>query len=148
MSDGKDVTMPKTLDDYLALPYRMEITPGDHGGYVVNYPDLLGCITQVEDLDDAIAMGKEVLAGWLEIAVEDGADIPLPRQPYSYSGKFVLRLPKSLHRQLAEQAEDEGVSLNQYAVSILAQGEAFSRIKSRREDVAPNLVTIGHRRES
>jgi hypothetical protein len=47
MSDGKDVTMPKTLDDYLALPYRMEITPGDHGGYVINYPDLLDCITQV-----------------------------------------------------------------------------------------------------
>jgi predicted RNase H-like HicB family nuclease len=137
--------MPSSLEDFLALPYRMEITPGDHGGYVVDYPDLLGCVTQVDDLDDAVPMGREVLTGWLEIALEDGAEIPLPRQPHSYSGKFVLRLPKSMHRQLAERAEDEGVSLNQYAVSLLAQGEAFDRIEAQLEGLASQLAAIHDR---
>lgn len=67
------------MDQYLTLPYRMAITPGDQGGYIVNYPDLLGCITQVDDLDDAVPMGREILTGWLEIALEDGGEIPLPR---------------------------------------------------------------------
>ena len=36
----------RTIDEYLALPYRMEITPDkDEGGFVVSYPDLPGCIT-------------------------------------------------------------------------------------------------------
>lgn len=74
---GNDGIIPRTLADYLALPYRMKIAPVDHGGYVVNYPDLLGRVTQVDALDDAIAMGREVLTGWLEIVLEDGDDIAL-----------------------------------------------------------------------
>ncbi|MBA2276573.1 MAG: toxin-antitoxin system HicB family antitoxin [Chloroflexia bacterium] len=112
--------MPKTLEQYLALPYRLEITPSEHGGFVVRYPELLGCVTQVERMEDAIPMAREILTGWLEIALEDGMDIPVPRSIDSYSGKFIIRMPKSLHRDLAERAEVEGMSLNHYAVSVLA----------------------------
>jgi hypothetical protein len=58
---------------------------------------------------------------------EDAAEIPLPSYPEAYSGKFNLRLPKSLHRRLAELAEREAVSLNQLVVSLLAAGDAVSR---------------------
>lgn len=112
--------MAETLEEYLALPYRLEITPSEHGGFVVRYPELLGCVTQVERIDDAIPMAREILTGWLEIALEDGVEIPIPRTTDSYSGKFIIRMPKSLHRDLAERAETEGVSLNHYAVSVLA----------------------------
>ena len=46
----------KTLNEYLALPYRMEIV-GDHdeGGFVVSYPDLPGCITCGETVESAVA---------------------------------------------------------------------------------------------
>ncbi len=112
--------MPRTLEQYLALPYRLEITPSEHGGFVVRYPELLGCVTQAARMEDAIPMAREILTGWLEIALEDGMDIPVPRAIDSYSGKFIIRMPKSLHRDLAERAEAEGVSLNHYAVSVLA----------------------------
>jgi antitoxin HicB len=57
---------------------------------------------------------------WIETAYEAGDDIPLPSNDDSYSGKLLVRMPKSLHRRLAETAENEGVSLNQYIVSLLS----------------------------
>lgn len=38
-----------------------------------------------------------------------------------YSGKLVLRIPRSLHKRLKREAESEGVSLNQYMLYKLAQ---------------------------
>jgi len=51
---------------------------------------------------------------WLESALEDGVTIPEPRTAEKYSGKFNVRLPKTLHRILVEKAKEENVSLNQY----------------------------------
>jgi len=61
------------------------------------------------------------MAGWLEISLEDGNPIPEPAPDEDYSGKFVARLPRSLHRQLVETAEREGVSLNQFVNVALAR---------------------------
>jgi antitoxin HicB len=47
--------------------------------------------------------------------------IPLPNNSIEYSGKLLLRMPKSLHRDLARQAEAEAISLNQYISSILSR---------------------------
>jgi predicted HicB family RNase H-like nuclease len=67
---------------------------------------------------------------WIETVYESGKrDIPLPATEQDYSGKFVLRLPKSLHRRLAQQAEQEGVSLNQYAVSLLSEATGRTEAK-------------------
>lgn len=126
---------PKTLDDYLALPYRLEIVRGEYGSYVVHYPDLPGCVTQVRQLDDAIPMAREILEGWLEIALEDGQDIPLPPPPVEYSGRILLRIPKSLHRHLAESAAEEGVSLNAHVSTLLAAQNAW-QVANRRFDEA------------
>ena len=46
----------KTLNEYLNLPYRMEIVEDhDEGGFVVSYPDLPGCITCGETVESAVA---------------------------------------------------------------------------------------------
>ncbi|OIN88237.1 MAG: hypothetical protein AUJ21_11230 [Anaerolineae bacterium CG1_02_58_13] len=66
-------------------------------------------------------MIKDAMAGWLEISLEDGNPIPEPAPDEDYSGKFVVRLPRSLHRQLVETAEREGVSLNQFVNVALAR---------------------------
>ncbi len=113
------VFSPVTLDDYLALPYRMEIVPDDQGYFFINYPDLPGCMTQVEDINDAVPMARDALQLWLEVKLEYGDPIPLPKPPETYSGKFLLRIRKSLHRALSEEAEADGVSLNGYAAAIL-----------------------------
>ena len=68
---------------------------------------------------------EDAKAGWLELALEDGDPIPEPTFPeQEYSGRFTVRLPRSLHRQLAEQAKKNGVSLNQFVNVTLAQAVA------------------------
>ncbi len=69
-----------------------------------------------------IANINEARQLWIETAYEAGDDIPLPSTDETYSGKLLLRMPKSLHRRLAEEAEGENVSLNQYIVSVLSRG--------------------------
>jgi hypothetical protein len=44
----KSTTAPAALEDFVNLPYRLEVFPNDDGVFVVRYPELLGCITQVE----------------------------------------------------------------------------------------------------
>ncbi|HNT75006.1 MAG TPA: type II toxin-antitoxin system HicB family antitoxin [Anaerolineae bacterium] len=125
----------KNLDYYLSLPYRIEIYPDD-GGYTAAIPDLPGCITCGETLAEALELIEDAKAGWLELALADGDPIPEPlpaeavsRRP-TYSGKFTVRLPKSLHQRLAERARDEGVSLNQFVNVALTQaitGQQYTR---------------------
>ena len=45
----------KTIDEYMALPYRMELIPdSDEGGYVVVFPELKGCLSSSETADEAV----------------------------------------------------------------------------------------------
>lgn len=64
---------------------------------------------------------EDAMRAWIETALEDGQPIAEPRQHTEYSGKFVLRVSRTLHRQLVEAAEAEGVSLNQLCSTLLAQ---------------------------
>ncbi len=111
----------KDLEYYLSLSYRMEIYP-DEGGYTAAIPDLPGCITCGESLEEVLELIEDAKAGWLELALEDGDPIPEPPLPErEYSGRFTVRLPRRLHRQLAERAKNDGVSLNQFVNVTLAQ---------------------------
>jgi len=116
-----------SLKDCLAREYPFNVIADPDGGYVIEFPDLPGCMTQVEELDEVGPMAAEIQQLWIETAYNEGMDIRPPSYPEEYSGRFVLRLPRSLHRRLAEGAERERVSLNQWVVSILARGEAESR---------------------
>lgn len=123
----------RTLADYLAQEYRFNVIAGYpyEGGYVIEFPDLPGCMTQVESLDELVAMANEVRELWIETEYERGRDIPPPSYPEEYSGKFNVRLPRSLHRQLAEQAAADEVSLNQHVVALLAAGNAVRAVVAR-----------------
>ena len=114
----------KTLNEYLALPYRMELVKDpDEGGFVVSFPDLPGCITCGETLEAAVANAADAKRAWLQAALEEG----LPDNLENYSGQFKLRIPKSLHRSLAEHARQEGISMNQYCVYLLSRNDAAAR---------------------
>lgn len=130
----------KPLEYFLGLEYSLNIIADPDGGYVVLFPDLPGCITQGDTLQEALYMAEDARAGWIETEHErsDG-DIPMLSYPVEYSGKFNVRLPKSLHQALSESAERDGVSLNQYVVMLLSRGEAEDRV-TRRNDVY-NLIT-------
>jgi len=111
----------KTLDYYLSLPYRIEIICEDEGTWFARVPELPGCMTEGDTAEEAAEMIQEAMALWIELALEDGGEIPEPRPIKDYSGKFVVRMPKSLHRDLVRSSVSEGVSLNQYVTSELAR---------------------------
>ena len=116
----------KTIDYYMSLPYRLEIVPDiDEGGYAVRYPDLPGCVTVGETIDEAFINAQEAKKIWLEAALEEGIIITEPTAVNDYSGQFKLRIPKSLHRSLAEHAREEGTSMNQYCVYLLSRYDAL-----------------------
>lgn len=118
-------TIMQTLNEYLALPYRMEIVEDrNEGGFVVSYPDLPGCITCGETVESAVANAQDAKRAWLEAALEDGIPIQEPDDLESYSGQFKLRIPKSLHKSLTEHAKREGISMNQYCVYLLSKNDA------------------------
>jgi antitoxin HicB len=115
----------KRLNKYLSLPYTIEFRreePDDpaHGAWFARVIELPGCITEADSLEEAAAMIQDAMAAWLEVALEDGREIPEPHRTDDYSGKFVVRLPKSLHRALVEAAERDGVSLNQWVNVVLS----------------------------
>lgn len=113
-----------TIEDYLSLPYRVALTPDadDEGrsGWVAEVLELPGAVSQGDTPDEAVEHVRDAMAGWISVALEDGREIPRPREPDSYSGRFLVRMPASLHAQLARQADAEGVSLNQFVGSALA----------------------------
>jgi antitoxin HicB len=130
----------KPLEYYLSLKYPVSIEEAPEGGYFIQIKDLPGCLSQGETVEEALEMIEEARRLWLESMYEDGNEIPLPgADEKQYSGKFNVRIPKSLHRKLDELAEQEGVSLNHYLVSTLSravgQGEALKG-KSHRKHAA------------
>lgn len=129
----------KPLEAYLAPQYSFNVVADPEGGYVVEYPDLPGCMTQVESLEEVAEAAEEIRSLWIETAYEGGQEIPLPTYPEEYSGKFNVRLPKSLHRALAEGARREGVSLNQYVVSLLARGDGQARVETMVKELKAQL---------
>jgi len=117
----------KTLEEYLSYPYRLEIVPDtEEGGYVASYPELPGCITCGNTIESAVKNAVDAKKEWLIAAMEDNADIYYPEEVSAYSGQFKLRLPKSLHKRLAESAKKDGVSMNQYCVYLLAQNNSMT----------------------
>ncbi len=115
--------MENKVEDYLKLPYTIEIlreTDEDDPGWVASVMELPGCFTQADTFEELPEMIEDAMRGWIGIALEDGLEIPLPRINKEYSGKFVVRVPKSLHRKLVEEADREGVSLNAYINMVLA----------------------------
>jgi len=118
----------RTIDEYMRLPYRMEVIPDTaEGGFVVRFPELPGCLTCADTLEDAVRNAADCKKEWLSAALEDGIDIPEPASEDEYSGQFKLRIPKSLHKSLAEHSKAEGISMNQYCLYLLAKNDASYR---------------------
>jgi antitoxin HicB len=113
------MTMAK-LPDY-AFEIR-PLTPAEGGGFLIRYPDFSECVSDGASVDEAIANGRMALKETITALKESGHPIPSPSVGKPPSGKFVARVPKTVHAKLASQAKAEGVSLNTLVVSLLAEG--------------------------
>ena len=104
------------------------IPANDGGGFLITFPDLPGCMADGTTEVEAIEAGRDAFLSWVS-AVTDMGDV-IPRPVFTSvsavllpsSGKFVQRVPKSIHAQLAVKAKQEGVSLNSLVLSFIADG--------------------------
>ena len=99
-----------------------QLSEDDGGGWIAQIPEIGGCIADGESVDEALEAIKDMLELWLISAKKNKKPIPLPKEHHEpvHSGKFTVRLPKTMHQKLAEEADREGVSLNQLVNNLLA----------------------------
>lgn len=116
--------------------YSFEIRPlseAEGGGYLFSIPDLPGCTSDGETIPEAVRHGKEAFQSWVSARLHDRLPVPEPsrreeRTLDGYSGRFVQRIPRSLHAELTARAEAEGVSLNSLVLALIANG--LGRLRS------------------
>jgi antitoxin HicB len=111
----------RSIEDYLGLKYPVTLHQSPEGGFVAEIEDLPGCLAQGETPAEAYQEIEIARRLWLETTYADGQDIPLPRDDREYSGKFIVRVPKNVHRKLDLLARKEGTSLNQLVVAELSR---------------------------
>jgi len=116
--------MKKTLEYYMDLPYTFVVQPykDEYESYFIGKVlELDGCFTDGETREEVLENIKVAMEGWIETKLANGFEVPEPVQETEASGKFTLRLPKSLHQRLTFESKREGVSLNQYALYKLSR---------------------------
>ncbi len=149
--------MNKNLDYYLALNYPVEILKipdNEGGGYMATIPQLgrNAFVGDGNSIYEAISNLEEVKRDLFVDFLKEGIAIPEPKfeDEEEYSGRFILRIPKDLHRHLSSKAEENGTSLNQYISSLLSRYiliEDFNELASKSfgkfDDLISNtLLTI------
>ena len=100
----------------------------DGGGYLITFPDLPGCMSDGETEAQAVRNGRDAFLAVASALQDMGREMPAPSfspddaTAPGVSGKFVARVPKSIHAKLSARAKAEGVSLNTLVLAFLAEG--------------------------
>ena len=101
--------------------YQFTVRPlskAEGGGYLVEYPDIPGCMSDGETIEEAIANGREALRDCVAVLQESGRKVP---KPGIEAAQWRQRLPRTLYSKLTVQAENEGVSINSFVTAIIAE---------------------------
>lgn len=103
-----------------ALPYPVTLVHEDDDEWVATIDALPGCTARGASPDEAVERAGEAMTAWLATAKREGKNVPEPKTAQSHSGRLLLRMPQTLHAELARIAERESVSLNQFITDVLA----------------------------
>jgi antitoxin HicB len=110
--------IPDKMENY---PFEIRpLTEEEGGGWLITFPDLPGCMSDGESIEEAIENGRDAFSCWMWAHLQDGR--PLPKPGESRAGRFVQRLPKSMHLRLQARAKQEGVSVNTLVATFIAEG--------------------------
>jgi antitoxin HicB len=127
------MTMTKLTD------YPFEVRPlaeDDGGGFLVSFPDFADCISDGETIEEALENGRDALKATIAALKAKKLPVPAPNSGGVASGKFVARVPKTVHAQLATRARAEGVSLNTLVLTFIAQGLGSTQARPRPKGAA------------
>jgi antitoxin HicB len=122
----RDGSARRRLAERLASqPYHRVIVPTSEGTFFGEVSELPGCFTEGDTASETYDLLGDAIVVWIADALEEGRAVPDPREePLHYSGKFVVRVPRTLHGRMSEAAAAERVSLNSLCVSYLSEGLA------------------------
>ena len=119
--------------------YPFEVRPlaeEDGGGFLVSFSDFAECISDGETIEQALENGRDALKATIAALKAKSMPVPPPNSGGVASGKFVARVPKTVHAQLATRARAEGVSLNTLVLTFIAQGLGGAASKPRHKGAA------------
>ena len=106
---------------YPLFPYRIVVRWSDEdSAYIAEVPELPGCMEDGPSPEAAIKEAKKAVRLWIEVAKKEKREIPRPIDRRRYSGKFLVRVPPELHRELDFEAKSQKVSLNRLIAHKLA----------------------------
>lgn len=109
-----------SASEHLKKPYARVLVPETDGSYRAEIMEFPGCIALGDTQAEALESLERVAESWIEATIEIGQKIPEPNECQEYSGRLVVRLPKSAHRQAARLAAVDGVSLNTFIVAAIS----------------------------
>ena len=110
--------------------------------YIATIPEFTGLSAFGDTQEGAIQEALVALEGFIEIYKEDNVPIPIPKTHKPHSGQTRLRLPKSLHAILVEEAKNEGVSLNTYIIHLLSERNIEHRIERKIETLEEGVQNL------
>ncbi len=126
------------VNDY---PFTVRpLTEEEGGGYLIEFPSLPGCMSDGETIEEAIKNGKDAVQAWIMMAKEINRTIPKPEEPIEQSGKWVQRVPKSIHARLVDRAREEGVSLNTLVIMLLSEALATEAYRYKRSQLLKHIL--------
>ncbi|HEY2601907.1 MAG TPA: sigma-70 family RNA polymerase sigma factor [Thermoleophilaceae bacterium] len=112
---------PREGAEYLDRPYHIVVVRnGDDDGWTAQVEELPGCEARADTPDEATRAIRDSMEAWFAKALASEREIPEPRGASTHSGRLMLRMPQSLHAELARAAERDEVSLNQFITGSLA----------------------------
>jgi predicted RNase H-like HicB family nuclease len=107
--------------EILKKPYARMVVQDTDGTFTAEIVEFPGCIAVGDTAAEALSKVDEVAVDWIAATLAQGQDIPEPMETAGFSGKLVLRMPKGLHKRATLCAERDGISLNQFIVTCIAE---------------------------
>jgi antitoxin HicB len=141
---SEESAVKKTISELIKQPYNIIIQQDLDGCFYAKVEELDGCFAEGQSAQEAWENIQDSMKNWMEIAQEMNVSIPLPKanQDTEYSGKYLLRMPKKLHKELVETAEEEGISLNLLLVNLLSSRLPVHRIEQKITDLCATSNSI------
>jgi predicted RNase H-like HicB family nuclease len=135
----KTKSLDEKIEQLAALNHTIVLSHDEDGDIVASIAELEGCVAHGNNTAEALAELASMKRLWIESCLADGKPVPLPAEEDDTlpSGKWLQRVPRTLHRKLTDLAQREGVSLNQYVVSVLAEAVGAQAAPLS----APNLIS-------
>lgn len=122
-----EIVIPHTEPPFPFEAYTHVVEPlseEDGGGYLITFPNLPGCMSDGETIEEAIANGRDAFSAWMSARAHMGKPVPKPTRhgETAQPVRMMQRLPRSLHAELVARARAEGTSLNTLVTMLLAEG--------------------------